>query len=139
MAKKTTSPRKKSARQEQHNLDVEISFLEGIIRRDADYVEALQILGDAYTRRGKFSDGLNVDEQLSRLRPDDFLVHYNLACSYSLMEDFERASRALERALELGYRDFKWIAKDPDLKKLRGDSRYQRIEQMVRELLVQAP
>ena len=51
MPKKSFSARKKLTRQEQRDLDVEISFLEGIVRRDSDYVEALQILGDAYTRR----------------------------------------------------------------------------------------
>ena len=58
-------------RQEMRDLDLEISFLEGIVRRSPAYVEALQILGDDYTRRGRFSEGLRVDERLSRLRPDD--------------------------------------------------------------------
>jgi tetratricopeptide (TPR) repeat protein len=134
MPKKPFSSRKKLTRQEQRDLDVEISFLEGIVRRDADYVEALQILGDAYTRRGAFSSGLKVDEQLAHLRPDDALVHYNLACSYSLTDQIERAGSALENALRLGYRDFKWIAVDPDLRNLRRHTLYRRIRAKVREL-----
>ena len=116
------------------DLDVEISFLEGIIRRDSDYVEALQILGDAYTRRGQFAHGLKVDEQLARLRPEDALVHYNLACSYSLTDLIEQAGSALESALRLGYRDFKWIAVDPDLRNLRRHALYRKIRAKVREL-----
>ncbi|MEO5802822.1 MAG: hypothetical protein ABIR24_04780 [Verrucomicrobiota bacterium] len=134
MPKKFFSSRKKLTRQEIRDLDVEISFLEGIVRRDSDYVEALQILGDAYTRRGEYSDGLKVDEQLSRLRPSDALVHYNLACSYSLTEQVERAGASLEKALQLGYRDFKWIVTDPDLRNLRRHALYRKIRAKLREL-----
>ncbi len=138
MPKKTFSSRKKLTRQEIRNLDVEISFLGGIVRRDPDFVEALQILGDAYTRRGEFSEGLKVDEQLVRLRPDDALVHYNLACSLSLTEQLGEAAVSLENALRLGYRDFKWIAADPDLRNLRRAALYRKIRAKVRELKVQA-
>jgi len=138
MPKKPFSSRKKLTRRELRDLDVEISFLEGIIRRDADYIEALQILGDAYTRRGAFSNGLKVDEQLAQLCPEDALVHYNLACSYSLTDHIEQAGTSLERALELGYRDFKWIVTDPDLRNLRRHSSYRKIRAKLRELKLQA-
>ena len=129
-----SSSRKKTARQKQRDLDIEIGFLEGIVKRDPRYVEALQILGDDYTRRGKYVAGLKVDEKLAQLRPEDSLVHYNLACSYSLTDQFEQAVAALEKALSLGYRDFKWLAKDPDLDKLREHPLYGRIQAKVRRL-----
>ena len=84
MANKLHSPRKKATRQELRDMDQEILFLEGLVRRDENYVEALQILGDDYTRRGRYGEGLKIDERLCKLRPDESLVHYNLACSYSL-------------------------------------------------------
>jgi tetratricopeptide (TPR) repeat protein len=124
-------------RQELRDLDLEISFLEGVVRRSPGYVEALQLLGDDYTRRGRFSEGLNVDERLSRLRPDDSLVHYNLACSYSLTSQIEFAVEALESAINLGYRDFKWMNQDPDLKNLRQHAEYKRIRAKVRAIQVQ--
>lgn len=136
MPKKVTNPRKKLTRQELRDLDLEIQFLEGIVRRDPTYIEALQILGDNYTRRGLFQDGLRIDERLCRLRPDDSLVHYNLACSYSLTNQLELAVDALESAINLGYRDFKWLAQDPDLKNLREHNEYKRIRAKVRELQV---
>jgi tetratricopeptide (TPR) repeat protein len=135
MPNKTNNPRKRPTRQELRDLDLEISFLEGIVRRDPSYVEALQILGDDYTRRGRFSEGLRIDERLSRLHPDDSLVHYNLACSYSLTDQYDLAAEALETAINLGYRDFKWMAHDPDLKKLREHAEYKRIRAKVRQLL----
>src|SRR5271170_4281013 len=105
MPKNVKNARRRMTRQELRDLDLEISFLEGIVRRVPGYVEALQLLGDDYTRRGRYSEGLSVDERLSQLRPDDSLVHYNLACSYSLTRQVELAIEALESAINLGYRD----------------------------------
>ncbi len=124
----------KLSRQQQRELDVKIGFMEGVVKRDPGYVEALQILGDDYTRRGKYADGLKVDRQLSRLRPDDPLVQYNLACSYSLIGNFNLAIAALEKAINLGYRDFKWLAQDPDLSDLRRHPLYQTIRAKVRKM-----
>src|SRR5213083_1553198 len=126
--------RKKLSREQERSLDIEISFLEGVVRRDPTYVEALQALGDDFTRRGRFEEGLRVDQQLSRLRPVDALVHYNLACSYSLTERFESAATALNRALDLGFRDFKRLTKDPDLAKLRRHSLYKRIRARIKTM-----
>ena len=130
------SPRKKMKRQESKDLDVKIQFMEGIVRRDPQYIEALQLLGDHYTQRGHYEQGLKVDEQLSRLEPANPLVFYNLACSYSLTEQFDHAVLALEKALQLGYRDFAWLAKDPDLKKLRQQPVYRGLEAKIRRMKV---
>src|SRR5688572_4600003 len=100
---KKPGPKKKLSRRELRDLDVEISFLEGVVKRDPGFVEALQVLGDAFTKRGKFDAGLEVDEQLSKLCPDDPMVLYNLACSYALTKRFEPAVVALLRAIEIGY------------------------------------
>ena len=52
---------------EKRELDIEIDFLSGLVERDPGYIEALQLLGDDYTKRGCFNDGLKIDEHLSRL------------------------------------------------------------------------
>src|SRR2546427_10936284 len=119
MPQKSSAKIKKLNRRDVHELDIKISFMEGIVRRDPRYVEALQILGDHYTQRGRYDRSLKVDKQLSRLEPGNPLVFYNLACSHSLNGEVDRAADALEKALRLGYRDFKWLAKDPDLRRLR--------------------
>ena len=111
MPKKPRNPRRKMTSREQRDLDVEIVFLEGVIRRDQDYAEALQILGDDYTRRDRFEDGLRIDQRLVVMRPRDALVHYNLACSYSLTQQCDMAAEALNTAISLGYKDFEWMEK----------------------------
>jgi tetratricopeptide (TPR) repeat protein len=123
-------------RQQSKDLDVKIKFMEGIVRRDPEYIEALQLLGDHYTQRGHYERGLKVDEQLSRLEPANPLVFYNLACSYSLIGEVDAAATSLEKALALGYRDFKWLAKDPDLKTLRKHPLYRDIEAKIRKMNV---
>lgn len=128
---------KKMTRRETRDLDIKIDFLEGVVRRDPQYVEALQLLGDNYTQRGKFEDGLKVDEKLSHLEPRNPLVFYNLACSYSLTGQVDAAAIALDKALGLGYRDFKWLAKDPDLRTLRKHPVYRKLEDKIRKMKVE--
>ncbi len=130
------SARKRMTRREARELDVKIGFMEGLVRRDPGYVEALQLLGDHYTQRGRFQHGLKVDEQLSRLEPSNPLVFYNLACSYSLTDQVDLAAEALEKALQLGYHDFKWLAKDPDLRTLRKHPIYRAIEDKIQRMKV---
>ena len=129
--------KKKLSRQQQKDLDASIGFLEGVVRRDPEYVDALQLLGDDYTRRGRFKSGLEVDERLAQLRPNDAMVHYNLACSQSLMGNLAAAAAALDRALDLGYRDFKWLAKDDDLAALRKDPLYAPLRAKIRRLKIE--
>jgi len=121
-------------RAEQRDLDVQIGFIEGVIKRDPGYVDALQLLGDNYTKRGRYIEGLEVDERLARLDPKNPLVFYNLACSYSLTDRFDLAVKALKKALKLGYRDFHWLARDPDLRKLRKHPDYQDIADALRQM-----
>ena len=125
---KKSAPKKKLSRRELRELDVEIGFLQGIVRRDPAFVEALQVLGDAYTKRGRFDAGLEVDEALSKLCPTDPMVLYNLACSYALTKRHEKAGVALVRAIEKGYSDFKWLMKDPDLESLRKHPAFEKIK-----------
>ena len=131
-AKHTAS--KKISRVDQRDLDTKIGFIEGLVRRDPNYVEALQILGDHYTQRGRISEGLKVDERLARLEPLNPLVFYNLACSYSLSGEMDHAVDALEKALQLGFRDFDWLARDPDLKKLRSHVAFDDLKDKIRQL-----
>ncbi len=87
-------------------------------------VEALQMLGHALTRAGRHQEALGVDMQLVNLRPKDPAVFYNLACSYSNLENIDAAFGALDRAFELGYNDYRHMLRDPDLKNARRDQRF---------------
>ena len=133
---KKASARKRLTLREQRDLDVEIRFMEGIVQKAPKYVDALQVLGDSYTRRGKFADGLKVDEQLSALRPGDPTVLYNLACSYSLTRRYEDGISALAQAIDRGYKDFRWLMKDPDLASLRQHPLFKTVQEKIRRVKI---
>jgi hypothetical protein len=135
MPKKIAS-RDSLTRQEKRDLDIEIGFLEGLVHRDPCYVDALQLLGDNYTKRGKYVAGLRIDQKLAMLRPRDPLVFYNLACSLCLSRQYDDAAEALERSIDLGYRDFRWLVEDPDLHELRKQPIYRRIRAKLRQMRV---
>lgn len=84
-------------------------------------------LGNAYTVQGMYEKGLLVDQKLSRLRPTDPLVHYNLACSYALLKNIDAAFEALEMAITVGYKDMYHLERDKDLVYLKEDDRYQKL------------
>jgi tetratricopeptide (TPR) repeat protein len=101
--------------------DFEITFYEGVLKRRPEYIEALIPLAEAYTRKGLYEKGLEMDQRLSKLCKEDPIVHYNLACSYALVGKKKEALKALRRSVELGYCDFAHLRRDPDLKGLHGD------------------
>ena len=107
--------------------DFEIVFYEGVIRMRPDYVDALIPLAEAYTRKGLYQKGLEIDKRLSRLCKNDAVVHYNLACSFALVGEKEKAFLTLKRAIALGYRDFEHMRKDMDLKSLQGDPEFEKL------------
>lgn len=109
------------------DLDFEIAFFENLLKKRPDFINALIALGEAYTVKGRYKEGLNIDKRLVRLKPDDPIVHYNLACSYSLLKMADAAILALKKALDLGYCDFAFMQEDPDLEFIRADSRYQEL------------
>jgi tetratricopeptide (TPR) repeat protein len=124
-----TKPKRAAGKED---LEFEIEFFEGVTKRDPEFIEALQILGDAYTKTDQWEKGLLVDKRLARLCPGNPLVFYNLACSYSLMNRLDDAFAALKRAVKLGYTDAKWLTEDPDLENLRKDSRFEAIRRELR-------
>ncbi len=117
----------------------ELEFLQAIARRLPEDTGIMRALGDLYTRTGAYSDGLRVDERLSRLCAEDPMVWYNLACSLALSNRADDALDALGRAVELGYDDYEWMKKDPDLTALRGDARFESILDWIYSTFEQMP
>ena len=107
--------------------DFEIQFCEEILRADCTHFEAMVLLGDAYTRKGDYKKGLELDLRLSRIEPDNKLIRYNLACSYALTGEKDKAINCLSKAVELGYRDVEHLRQDHDLDAIKSDPRYQNL------------
>ena len=113
--------------QEQSQLDFELEFFGRILHRHPDYIDVLRVQGNNLTLKGRFADGLQIDKRLVGLRPHDPLAHYNLACSYALLRKPEQALKILRRAVELGYRDFRYMREDRDLDSIRHDPRFRQL------------
>jgi len=88
------------------------------------FIEALQILGDAYTKNGPMGKGTPNRRAAGQALSRQLARFYNLACSYSLLKHVEEAFAALRQAVKLGYSDTRWLTKDPDLDNLRQDNRF---------------
>jgi Flp pilus assembly protein TadD len=117
----------------------ELEFLQAIARRLPEDTGVLRALADLYTRTGAYADGLRADERLSRLCAEDPLVWYNLACSLALSDRADDAFDALNRAVELGYNDYEWMKKDPDLAALHGDARFESFLEWIYNTFEQLP
>lgn len=108
------------------SLDYEIRFYEDLLRKRPDFAEALTALGEAYTRKGEYAKGLEIDQRLALIKPSDPFVLYNLACSYALTGDVESSFETIRKAIVHGYDDFRHLAEDDDLDALKKDARFRR-------------
>lgn len=116
-------------KEKKENLDFEISFFERILADNPTFVECLMALGDAYTKKGLYEKGLQMDQRLVELVPDQETVRYNLACDFSLLSRADEALAELEQALKLGYDEFRYMCEDPDLAFVRQDKRFRTLVQ----------
>jgi tetratricopeptide (TPR) repeat protein len=112
---------------EQTQVDFEIEFFGRLLERDPIHIAALRAHGNNLAARGHYARALLTDRRLVRLRPDRPIPWYNLACSFAVLGLREPAFSALQRALELGYRDLTHLRFDPDLEPLRRDPRFARL------------
>lgn len=102
----------------------EITFCENLIKAKPDSIPALIYLGGAYTRKGFYQEGLEMDKRLVDLRPQDPVFRYNLACSLSLLGEVDSSFEELKKAVMFGYDDVNYILVDSDLDNLRKDGRF---------------
>jgi tetratricopeptide (TPR) repeat protein len=113
-------------KQRDDDIDFQIQFYEGILKQKGDFIQALIAVGDLYTQKGFYEQGLAVDQQLSHLRPEDPIILYNLACSYSLLNKIDEALITIQQAIAAGYENLTFLEQDSDLANLFQDEKFQR-------------
>ena len=111
-------------RLEQADLGFESGVLELRLAQDPENVALLSALAEACTRLRRYAEGLALDRRLVETAPTEPVFRYNLACSLVLTGDLDAACDSLQEAVRLGYRDLEHMEQDPDLRRLRKDSRY---------------
>lgn len=110
-----------------NQLDFEIEFFGKLLAASPEFTDVLQVQASNLTTKGRLLDGLAVDKQLVAVRPADPTAHYNLACRYALLKEADHAIGSLRKAVELGYRDFRFMLEDHDLDSIRKDPRFRAI------------
>jgi tetratricopeptide (TPR) repeat protein len=99
--------------------DFEVQFFDRLLARQPLYEDVLRRQAENLSRAGKYNEVLDLDRRLLCIRPQDPVVHYNLACTLSRLADIDGALEALRQAVRLGYDDLGHIETDPDLDALR--------------------
>ena len=79
-------------------------------------------------RQQKHDEAIQYFEKMLELVPDDQTALYNLACSYSLLGQLEKAVDYFERSLYAGFDDWNHIAGDTDLDNIREHPKYVELE-----------
>ena len=115
---------------ERPQLDFELEFFGHVLQRVPDFTDVLRAQASNLTTKGLLKEGLKVDQKLVQVRPADPTAHYNLACRYARLKRPDQCLKTLRRAVELGYRDFRYMREDRDLDTVRQDPRFR---QLVRE------
>lgn len=106
------------------------NFYEKILKEKSDYYEVLVNLSSIYSGLKFYKKTLEIDRRLAKISPSDPVVFYNLASDYSVLGDVEKSAMWLKKAIKLGYKDFKYMEKDPDLENLRKTELYRKILKM---------
>lgn len=115
----------------QSQLDFEVDFFSALLEQHPDFVEAAIVHANNLTAKGNHLAALELDQRLSRLRPSDPLVHYNLACSYSLLGRVDAAFATLRTAISLGYDQLDCLLEDRDLENVRSDPRFRELLELL--------
>lgn len=83
---------------------------------DAETMERMMVRAFA---AGRYERGLEIIEAYLGRWPEATHMHYNRACAFARLGRREAAASALLEAVELGFRDFETMRRDPDLETMR--------------------
>jgi tetratricopeptide (TPR) repeat protein len=84
-------------------------------------------LGWCYKRTNRLAQAIDALDRARRAHPDEPLLHYNLACYWSLAGDSAKALDSLAKALALDPDLRSLIAEESDFDQLRGNPDFDRI------------
>lgn len=112
---------------DQSQIDFELDFFNAVLERAPDYVDVLRMMSKLLTLKGRYAEGLQIDRKLVQLCDGDPLAHYNLACRYARLKRPDQCLKILRKAVELGYRDFRFMREDKDLDSVRQDPRFRQL------------
>jgi non-specific serine/threonine protein kinase len=90
-------------------------------------VRARILLANMLPAFGRDEDAARQLETAVALRPNDGNVLYNAACTYALMQRKDEALATFKAALDAGYGNREWAARDPDFASIKDDPEFRRL------------
>ena len=106
------------------NFDAAVKNYEMALRHNPKSQESFINLSTTYLKAKDYDKALSTLQSLEKINPSHPLLHYNLACYYSLTEHTRDSLDSLKKAVQSGYKNFQEIKTDPDLENLRRDAAY---------------
>ena len=94
-------------------------------QRNPDNISVWLALGWCYKRTGKLDRAIESLEEALNVEPNDALVHYNLACYWSLAQNKRQALNYLAKAFKLEDEYRRLVAEESDFDPLRKDPAFQ--------------
>lgn len=67
------------------------------------------------------------------LRSNIASTYYEQACSYSLLNNHNESIKAIEKAIEYGYKNYNWMMSDKDLENVRNDKKFQKVTEPLKQ------
>jgi adenylate cyclase len=112
---------------EQSAIDRSWTAIERRLAIDPDDSAAYDHGSGVLAMLGRKDESRRFSERAVALRPDDPQTHYNAACTAMLSGDHEAALDLLERAIDLGWSNARWLMNDNDLVPLHHHPRFKQI------------
>jgi serine/threonine protein kinase/Tfp pilus assembly protein PilF len=100
------------------------TVLERQLELNPDDIRARILLAARYAELGRGEEAVQHLQVAAALRPKDTNVLYNAACTYGLLQRKREALDTLKQALEAGFGNLDWAARDPDLACLHQDAEF---------------
>jgi adenylate cyclase len=106
------------------NLDA-IRILKLHVELYPEDARALCVGSIAMIEAGDRKRGLRLAALALAINPQESEILYNVACTYALLGEGERALDCLAKAIRNGFCDEAWMTNDPDLASVRSLPRFQ--------------
>ena len=90
-----------------------------------DDIRVCLALAWCYKRVGRLDEAIAALEHAVRIEPSEGILHYNLACYWSLARNRRRALQHLANALEIDGNFREMVGDEPDFDPLRSDPLFQ--------------
>ena len=100
------------------------TVLERQLELNPDDIRARILLAARYAELQRGEEAVQHLQVAAALRPNDTNVLYNAACTYGLLQRKREALDTLKQALDAGFGNIDWAARDPDLACLHQDPEF---------------